>query len=183
MLFWFFVKKWNRFKQEKIYIEIFESYVKTWKQLFASSHLAEKQILKQWNNESWIDEEYNTSCNSHAVCESDDCWTTYHNSLIVRKSFAWRCSWTTSWNTYIKECSWPLWTIQRWLYKIEFIFRKQNDWNIRTRRQKNLWILIADWILQTMSVRNTMQTWKRPATPWAYRMKLKERRSYRNFIF
>ena len=58
-------------------------------------------------------------------------------------------------------------------------------------RNKMIWIFTFEnlqaqhstWILQKMSVWNIVQTWRRPATPWAYRMKLKERRSYRNFIF
>ena len=87
--------------------------MKTWNQIFESSYIAEKSALKQRDSESWIVEEYDTSCNSYTVWKQNDCWTTNQNSWTVWKSIAWWCEKTTAWNTDVEKLVWSIWTIQR----------------------------------------------------------------------
>ena len=56
-----------------------------------------------------------------------------------------------------------------WENQENFTYCLIENGRIRIQRQKNMQILIADWKLQKMSVWNIVQTWRRPATPWAYR--------------
>lgn len=101
--------------------------MKTWKQLFTTSYIAKIKRLKQCRKKSSTNKEHNTSCNSHTVCESDDWWATYHNCLIVWKSFAWRCKKTIAWYFIIKKYWRPIWTISWRLYKI--LDTTQTKWN------------------------------------------------------
>ena len=119
--------------------------MKTWKQLFITSYIAKIKRLKQCRKESSTYKKHNTSCYSHIICESDDWWTTYHNSLIVWKSFAWRCKKTIAWYFIIKKYWRPIWTISWRLYKILDTTNKmesKNEYEYADKRICEYWLQI-----------------------------------------